>query len=67
METHCDRDHATETLWHADSAKGLISKTHTLVRSAMSWTMAVGCFPILEVFKDQLGVKGYMYKDVHFT
>lgn len=67
MGTHCDRDHAPETLYHADSVKGRISRTHTLVRSAVGRSMAIGSFPILEVFKDQLGVKGCMYKDFHFT
>lgn len=45
--------------------KGPISRTHALIRSAVGWSMARGCFPIQEVFKGQLGVKGCMYKDIH--
>lgn len=68
METHCDRDAlCTETLYHVDSVKGPISRTHILVRTAVGESMAVRHFPTLEVFKDELGVKGCMYKDVHLT
>lgn len=43
--------------------KSLISRNSALVRPAVGWSVAGDCFPILEVFKDQLDVERCIYKD----
>lgn len=66
MVTRCYRDYTEETLCHADSAKGPTSRAYTVVIS-VGGSMAVGDFPVVEVFEDYLDMKGCMYKNVHLT